>query len=168
MIAHQFCKYFSKRKDVSHDVYFCDMKAKDFIEILSNTGYSVYIKRNEKDGYITKEISELLEDTCNKEDTCIKTVVLAFIWILIKAKGIKPFYTTSGSSIAKEYINKKIDEWISEIYPIVKNIKIGDNEIINKEIFRILRISEQVLPKALVHTYQKVISDKLIKLENKK
>ena len=47
MIAHQFCKYFSKRKDVSHDVYFCDMKAKDFIEILSNTGYSVYIKRND-------------------------------------------------------------------------------------------------------------------------
>lgn len=167
MVTRRIIKYFSKKKDISHDVYFCDMPAKDFIEILSTTGYSVYIKRNEKDGCITREVSELLTEACKKENSDVKILILSFIWILIKTSEIKPFYATSESAIAKEYVKKKIDAWINEIYPIIKNINIGENDIINKEIFRILRTSEQALPKALVHTYQKVISDKLISLENK-
>ena len=33
MITHQFGKMFSKKKDYIHDVYFSDMKAKDFLHI---------------------------------------------------------------------------------------------------------------------------------------
>ena len=89
--------------------------------------------------------------------------------MMIKATEIKPFYTSSNTDNSKKYINGKIDDWLKEIYPIIKNVKLGENEKnMHKEIFHILQISEEVLPKKLVHTYQKVISDKLIKLESKK
>ena len=66
------------------------------------------------------------------------------------------------------YINQKIDEWIKEISPFIKNLKLGEEkEKTNKNIFHMLQISEQVLPKTLVHTYQKVISNKAIELIGK-
>ena len=169
MITHQFGKMFSKKKDYIHDVYFSDMKAKDFVSTLSNPGYGVYIKRNEKDSFICKELSSLIQETCEEKDETKKTVSLCFIWMMIKATEIKPFYTSSNTDSSKKYINGKIDDWLKEIYPIIKNVKLGENEKnMHKEIFHILQISEEVLPKKLVHTYQKVISDKLIKLESKK
>lgn len=167
MDIHQLMKVIRK-KSLMHDVYFCDMKAKDFIDILSSVGYGVYIKRNEKDGYISKEVSDFLYEVCNYDVKDEKVLNLCFVWILIKASSIKKFYTESETEMTKEYINQKIDEWIKEISPFIKNLKLGEEkEKTNKNIFHMLQISEQVLPKTLVHTYQKVISNKAIELIGK-
>lgn len=160
-------KIFSRKKDMHH-IYFSDMKIDEFIRVLSNPGYGVYIKRNKKDQFIDEIIASSLEEICLDKNEPNKMIFLSLMWVMIQVSLIKPFYATGNSEYTKSYITDEINGWLKEAYPVIRNMKIGDEkEMIHRQIFHIFEISEDVLPKTLACIYQKAISEKMIALEGK-